>query len=147
MRHFPILQYIRIQDALSDFSSLSTAVSQFRPLVVYEADIQFLAESTEHEKSVCVTPMKRHRFLHSAAIFTPGVAWRAEQWHRAKKNKLFFKMLALNLPQDSSDLVWPCLTSVTQVVGTFVRSTAGQVWMKNPDINVWLSVFFGFFFF
>lgn len=74
MRHFPILQYIRIQDALSDFSSLSTAVSQFGPLVVYEADIQFLAESTEHEKSVCVTPMKRHRFLHSAAIFTPGVA-------------------------------------------------------------------------
>lgn len=56
---------------MSDSRSLSMAVSQFRPLVVYEADIQFLAESTEHEKSVCVTPMKRHRFLHSAAVFTP----------------------------------------------------------------------------
>lgn len=43
-------------------------------------------------------------------------------------------------------LIWPCLTSVTQVVGTFVRSTAGGVWLKNPDINVCLSVFVFFFF-
>lgn len=98
MRLFPVLQYIRIQDALSDSRSLSTAVSRSRPLVVYEADIQFLAESTEHEKSVCVTPMKRHRFLHSAAIFTRRVARRAGQWLPAQKNTFVFQRLALNLP-------------------------------------------------
>lgn len=98
MRLFPVLQYIRIQDALSDSRSLSTAVSRSRPLVVYEADIQFLAESTEHEKSVCVTPMKRHRFLHSAAIFTRGVARRAGQWLPAQKNTFVFQRLALSLP-------------------------------------------------
>ena len=65
-----VLQNVRMLGS----SLLSPVASHFRPLVVYEADIQFLAESTEHEKSVCVTPMRRHRLLHSAAIFTPGVA-------------------------------------------------------------------------
>lgn len=77
--------------------------------------------------------------FHSAAIFTPWVAWRAGQWHWEKKNKLFFKMLALNLPQDSSDLAWPLWFRWWELP---VTSTAERVWMKNPDINVWMSALF-----
>lgn len=47
-------------------------MSQFKSHVLFEVDILFLAESTDHEKSVCITLMKRHHSLHCAiaAIFT-----------------------------------------------------------------------------
>lgn len=70
MRHILFLQCISIQDALSDFCSLATILSQFKPLVVYVAEILFPAEPPDHEKSVCVTLLRSQHLWQAAALYT-----------------------------------------------------------------------------
>ncbi|KAG7466557.1 hypothetical protein JOB18_046589, partial [Solea senegalensis] len=59
---------IRIQDALSDFCFLATILSQFKPLVVYVAEILFPAEPPDHEKSVCVTLLWSQHLSDSCSL-------------------------------------------------------------------------------
>lgn len=81
-----VFQCISIQDALSDFCSFDTILSQFNPLVVYNVEILFPAEPPDHEKSLCVTLLKSQQLLQSAALYTHRNTWRTwhQKWHWRK---------------------------------------------------------------
>ncbi len=86
MRHILFLQRIRIQDALSDFFSLATVLSQFKPLVVYVAEILFPREPPDHEKSLCVTLLRSQHLWQAAALYTHRNTKRtwSQTWHWVK---------------------------------------------------------------